>query len=90
MLVLVSAVAVGFVVWGALTQPENPVALIRVLDATGNPVSGAVVQAEGLRTKPGPFASGWYGLPNPPRGTVTNAPVTTDARGLPPLCVRED
>jgi hypothetical protein len=80
--VFVATVAVGLLVWRGLKHPGNPVALIRIVDVSGNPIPGAVVQGEGLRTKAGPFSSGWYGWPNPPRGTVTNAPVTTDARGV--------
>src|SRR3954470_13385162 len=81
MVAIVAVVAVSLGVLRGLNQPGNPVALIRVLDVSGHPIPGAVVQGEGLRTKPGPFVSGWYGWPNPPRGTVTNTPVTTDARG---------
>jgi hypothetical protein len=81
MVAFVAVVAVGLLVRRGLKQPGNPVALIRVVDVSGNPIPGAVVQGEGLRTKAGPFSSGWYGWPNPPRGIVTNAPVTTDARG---------
>jgi len=60
-------------VWIAKT-PMHPVAYVRVLSETGTPVAGALVLPEGLRTKPGPYVSGWYdwriqengGVPNPP------------------------
>lgn len=61
------------------TAPRHPMALIRVVDAAGKPIAGATVQPEGLRTKPGPYVSGWYGWPA--ESGVSNPPVTTDAAG---------
>jgi hypothetical protein len=59
---------------------HNPVALLRVVDATGKPIAGAIIRPDGLRTKPGPYSSGWYSWQ--PRGMgVPNDPVTTDAEG---------
>jgi hypothetical protein len=62
------------------TAPKHPVALVRVLDAAGQPVAGAVVFPEGLRTKPGPYVSGWYGW-RPDTTGVSNPPVVTDPDG---------
>ncbi len=62
------------------TAPKHPVALIRVVDASGMPLVGAVVLPEGLRTKPGPYVSGWYGWRTAANG-VPNPPVTTDKDG---------
>ena len=62
------------------TAPKNPVALIRVVDVSGQPVAGAIILPEGLRTKAGPYVSGWYGWRTGANG-VTNAPVTTDRDG---------
>ncbi|MDB6026841.1 MAG: hypothetical protein JWM68_3064 [Verrucomicrobiales bacterium] len=62
------------------TAPKNPVALIRVVDAAGKPIVGAVVQPEGLRTKSGPYRSGWYGW-STGKNKVPNPPVATDADG---------
>ncbi|MEK7675307.1 MAG: hypothetical protein AAB676_05670 [Verrucomicrobiota bacterium] len=62
------------------TAPKHPVALIRVVDASGRPLVGAIVLPEGLRTKPGPYASGWYGWRTGQNG-VPNPPVTTDKDG---------
>ncbi len=62
------------------SKPGSPVALLRVVDATGKPISGAVIRAEGLRTKPGPYSSGWYGW-QADRVGVFNVPVATDNEG---------
>jgi len=59
---------------------HNPVALLRVVDASGKPIAGAMIRAEGLRTKPGPYSGGWYGWQAGRMG-VPNDPVTTDANG---------
>lgn len=67
-------------VWLIGSSPKNPVAMIRVVDSAGRPVAGVVVQPEGLRTKSGPYESGWYGWmtgSNP----VTNLPVRTGSDG---------
>lgn len=61
--------------------PMHPVAYVRVLDEAGVPVAGAVVFPEGLRTKPGPYVSGWYGWRTETNGGVPNSPVTTDEEG---------
>lgn len=61
------------------TAPRHPMAVIRVVNAAGKPIAGAVIQPEGLRTKPGPYVSGWYGWPA--ENGVSNPPVTTDADG---------
>ncbi|MDB6110817.1 MAG: hypothetical protein JWR69_2567, partial [Pedosphaera sp.] len=67
----------GWLVW---SSPRHPVALIRVVDVAGKPVAGAVIRPEGLRTKPGPYVSGWYGWMTGKNG-VPNKPVSTDANG---------
>ena len=63
-----------------VTAPEDPVALLRVVDAKGKPVEGATISPEGLRTKDGPYRGGWYGWRTGPE-TITNAPVVTDRDG---------
>src|ERR1051325_10180293 len=75
--------AVLALVLGALiaTAPNHPVALIRVVDSSGTPVAGAVIKPEGLRTKPGPYVSGWYTW-MPMANGVPNPPVTTDKDGF--------
>src|SRR5690242_14265390 len=62
------------------TAPKHPVALIRVVHAATNPVPGAVVLPEVLRTKPGPYVSGWYSWVEDHLG-VTNSPVISDKEG---------
>ncbi len=62
------------------TAPKNPVALIRVVDASGKPVAGAIILPEGLRTKAGPYRSGWYGWRTDTNG-VPNPPVVTGSDG---------
>jgi hypothetical protein len=59
---------------------HNPVALLRVVDAKGKPIAGAVIRPEGLRTKPSPYSGGWYGWQVGRMG-VPNDPVTTGADG---------
>ncbi|HEX5221751.1 MAG TPA: Ig-like domain-containing protein [Verrucomicrobiae bacterium] len=63
-----------------VTAPPHPVALLRVVDANGKPIAGATVIPEGLRTKDGPYRSGWYGWRSE-ANHVTNAPVVTDEEG---------
>ncbi len=64
----------------AIPTVKYSVALIRIVDAAGSPVSGATIQPEGLRTKPGPYVSGWYGW-DAERHGVPKDPVVTDADG---------
>src|SRR5882762_9672403 len=78
LLVLVGAVLL-LVLW-LLSAPRHPVALIRVVDVAGKPVPGAIVKPAGLRTKPGPYQSGWYGWQKAPNWPA-NDPVTTDSEG---------
>ncbi len=66
--------------WAFFSGPGNPIAQITVVDAAGKPVAGAVIQPRGLRTKSGPYQSGWYGW-NSPFVKEPNAPVTTDKNG---------
>jgi hypothetical protein len=70
---------VGFFIWRSLVKPATPVAILRVVDAAGQPVRGATIKREGLRTKPGSYQSGWYGWSAERHGT--NPPVTTDVNG---------
>ncbi|HUS37593.1 MAG TPA: hypothetical protein VM680_19755, partial [Verrucomicrobiae bacterium] len=77
-IVLVAA-AVALVVWRSLAQPPAPVAILRVVDAAGQPVRGATIKREGLRTKPGAYRSSWYGWPR--NQAMTNPPVMTDVNG---------
>ena len=63
-----------------LSGPRHPVALLRVVDSANKPIAGAVIQPEGMRTKPGPYVSGWYGWRTEQHG-VPNTPVKTDADG---------
>jgi hypothetical protein len=75
-----AGVAVGLVAVVAVklffAKPSAPVAVLRVVDAAGQPVPGATIKREGMRTKPGAYRSGWYGW----RG-VENALVVTDVNG---------
>jgi hypothetical protein len=81
-----STVAVGIglfvlaVVALIMTAPKHPVALIQVVDAAGKPVEGAIVTPEGMRTKPGPYVSGWYSWVAVPNG-APDSPVKSDAKG---------
>ena len=76
---VISAVLV--LVWAIMTAPKDPMALIRVVDAAGGPVAGAVIRPDGLRTKPGPYASGHYGWSSERNG-VPNDPAATDENGV--------
>lgn len=67
-------------IWLTVSTPKNPVALLQVVDAAGKPVAGAVIVPEGLRTKPGPYSSGWYGWATG-ENTAPNKPVITDKAG---------
>lgn len=67
--------------WALLTAPNSPVALLRVVDAAGKPIAGAVIKPEGMRTKSGPYQSGWYSW-MPERNHVPNPSVTTDHDGF--------
>ncbi len=66
--------------WAVLSGPKHPIALLRVIDGAGKPIADAVIRPGGLRTKPGPYVSGWYGWPAGESG-VPNDPVKTDAEG---------
>jgi hypothetical protein len=78
--VLLGLLVAGMVAILIATAPKHPTAIIRVVDASGAPLAGAVVRAEGLRTKPGPYVSGWYGW-SAERGGIPNPPFTTDKEG---------
>jgi hypothetical protein len=66
--------------WRTLTQAPTPMAILRVVDEGGRPVAGATILPEGLRTKKGPYDSGWYSWPTSP-GSVPNPAVKTDLNG---------
>src|SRR5690242_11036884 len=82
LLVLILVVIGCALMLGALlrSSPRHPIALVRVVDAAGKPVAHAVISPEGLRTKPGRYASGFYYWMTDGRG-VPNNPVSTDAEG---------
>jgi hypothetical protein len=77
--IIVLAGLVGVCIWRSLQKPPTPTAVLRVVDAAGQPVRGATIKREGLRTKPGAYRSGWYGWG--PEQHVPNPPVVTDANG---------
>src|SRR5690349_19072224 len=75
---LLSVLAVA--AWLLLSVPPDPVALLRIVDNLGNPIGDAVIQPEGIRTKPGPYSGNWYDWRV--SGTRTpDFPVTTDVHG---------
>src|SRR5512140_2814423 len=61
------------------TGPAQRTALLRVVDPSGKPVSGAVITPQGLRSKPGPYKSGWFMWRPERHGAAT--PRTTDRDG---------
>lgn len=67
---------IATLVWTLLKATGHPAAAILVLDAAGKPVAGASIRADGMRTKAGPYRSGWYGWPRG-QGSVTNPVVIT-------------
>lgn len=80
LMVVVSILLVLFGLWILSSAPKSPIALLRVLDAAGKPVAGAVITPEGMRTKSGPFSADWY---NWGKGRdVPDTPVTTDKNGF--------
>jgi hypothetical protein len=64
-----------------LSSPKTPIALVHVVDATGKPVEGAIILPEGLRTKVGPYSSGWYKW-SKEFSKVPNNAVATDRDGV--------
>src|SRR4051812_27109598 len=78
--ILAGISVLAFSTWVIVLRPKYPMALIRVEDSSGQPVVGAVLRADGLRTKPGPYASGHYGWMTARNG-VPNDPVRTDKSG---------
>src|SRR5579862_5288284 len=66
--------------WLLLTDAPNPVALLRVVDKAGNPIAGAIIRPEGIRTKPGPYAGNWYNW-GVSGNKIPDSPVTTDPQG---------
>ena len=78
LLAVILCLVLGFVLL-VITAPKHPVALFRVVDASGQPIAGATILPEGLRTKEGPYRSGWYGWRSD--AAVSNAPAITDKNG---------
>jgi hypothetical protein len=74
-LILLALAAIALLTWGIFTAPKHPVAVIRVTNAAGQPVEGATIRADGLRTKAGPYSSGHYGWPQ-----GSNIPPNLDVR----------
>jgi hypothetical protein len=75
---LLAVVALVVVVLLVLrSAPSDPVAIIRVVDAAGKPVAGAVIKPDGLRPK---RINGHYGWAEDNR--VKPTPVKTDAQGI--------
>lgn len=64
-----------------LTAPKNPQAILRVVDAAGKPIEGAVIKPQGLRIKTSAYSSGWWGWTEE-RHHVPTQPVTTDKQGF--------
>lgn len=62
-----------------LTKP-TPVAIIRVVDAGGKPIAGAVIKPDGLRPKKNGGHYGWSETLEP-----KPQPIATDARGIAPV-----
>jgi hypothetical protein len=75
---MVLLAALAFVVF-SLLKPPVPVAFIRVLNESGQPVSGATIAPDGLRPKKGGGHYGWSS--NYERSGVKAELVTTDAEG---------
>ena len=58
-------------------KPAAPVALLRIVDAAGNPIAGAIVTPDGLRAKKDGSHYGWG-----ERDGIKALPVTSDAHGI--------
>ena len=81
MLLLAAVCLVGLLIWLIASVPHYPVALIRVVDGSGKPIVGAIIQPDGLRTKQGPYGSGHYGWFTGDPDRPPSKPVATDADG---------
>src|SRR5690349_3109041 len=79
-LLLALLVLIALVLVALFPGSHNPVALLRVVDAKGKPIAGAIIRPQGLRPKPGAYSGGWYGWVTSRMG-VPNDPVTTGADG---------
>ena len=75
--ILLVLILAGFMLLIIRSTPPNPVAIIRVVDAAGKPVAGAVIRPDGLRPK---RINGHWGWTE--SNAVKPSPVTTDARGI--------
>lgn len=80
-MLLAAALLVLALIVFVVTGPKHPVALLRVVDTAGQPVSGAVIRPDGLRPKSGPYAHGHYGWRAGPDSGVPDKPVSTDNNG---------
>lgn len=76
---LIFAVLLVREIFSSVSKP--PVALVQVVDSNGKGVVGAIVSPEGLRTKSGPYSSGWYAWTKE-FSRVPNDPVATDKNGF--------
>ena len=64
-----------------IASAKNPEAMIRVVDAASKPIAGAIIDANGLRTKDGPYQANWYRWPAK-SNSVKNLPITTGDDGV--------
>jgi len=71
------AAVIGILALAVLTTPPNPTAFIKVLDAAGQPVPGAIVKTYALRPKNGGADYFWTD-----RMSVKPLPVRTDRSGI--------
>ena len=78
------ALAVVVIGWAVITAPRYPIAVIRVVDGAGKPVTGAWITPDGVRTKPGPYAGSHYGWLRGTNGPPAT-PVQTDRNGIAPV-----
>lgn len=76
----VAIIVLAFLTWWQLGAVGQPVAMVRVVDTNGQPIAGAVIRPQGLRTKAGPYRSGWYAWRADANG-VSHQPVLTGNDG---------
>ncbi|EEF58283.1 hypothetical protein [Pedosphaera parvula] len=76
-LLLIILIVAAFVLWLAFGIPHHPVAILKVIDAAGNPVAGAIITPDGLRPKKNGGHYMWTD-----EAPVKPLPVKTDAKGI--------
>ncbi len=83
LLLILAAVVCAALLLGELflSTPKTPVAWVHVVDSTGKPVVGAAISPQALRTKSGPYSSGWFTW-SKEFSRVPNDTVTTDQDGI--------